>query len=81
MPTPAAKRKMRGSRCSDRQLGMLIDYMFANQLLDQAATESTFTTAEGTTLWDVITDCLNMEGLACRIEELLERPCVFGVEA
>ncbi|KAM7306228.1 hypothetical protein ISCGN_009965 [Ixodes scapularis] len=48
--TPAAKRKKQGSRCSDRQLDMLIDYMFANRVLVRAATESTLTTAERTAL-------------------------------
>ncbi|KAM7302089.1 hypothetical protein ISCGN_017606 [Ixodes scapularis] len=62
--TPAAKRKKQGSRCSDRQLDMLIDYMFANRVLVRAATESTLTTAERTALWDVITGRLNAEGPA-----------------
>ncbi|KAM7308392.1 hypothetical protein ISCGN_012026 [Ixodes scapularis] len=41
---------------------VLIDFMFANRVLIQAATESTLTTAERTALWDVITSCLNLEG-------------------
>ncbi|KAG0418611.1 hypothetical protein HPB47_004705 [Ixodes persulcatus] len=62
--TPAAKRKKQGARCSDRQLDMLIDYMFSNRVLVRAATESTLTTAERTALWDVITGRLNAEGPA-----------------
>ncbi|KAM7309474.1 hypothetical protein ISCGN_013105 [Ixodes scapularis] len=62
--TPAAKRKKQGARYSDRQLDMLIDYMFSNRVLVRAATESTLTTAERTALWDVITGRLNAEGPA-----------------
>ncbi|KAG0424872.1 hypothetical protein HPB47_027939 [Ixodes persulcatus] len=62
--TPTAKRKKQGARCSDRQLDMLIDYMFSNRVLVRAATESTLTTAERTALWDVITGRLNAEGPA-----------------
>ncbi|KAG0438400.1 hypothetical protein HPB47_017028 [Ixodes persulcatus] len=62
--TPTAKRKKQGARCSDRQLYMLIDYIFSNRVLVRAATESTLTTAERTALWDVITGRLNAEGPA-----------------
>lgn len=74
----AEKRTKQGSSCSERQLDMLIDYMFANRVLVRAATESMLTTAQRTAL-------LNVEGHAWKepVDEktFLKCPCAFRAYA